>query len=85
VVAQDIYLQPKEQQVMAVFGRADTTMTRQQLVEVVGMPLHCICGRVNSLLTKKVLSVRGFRIDPATRKRQELIGLPRAVARVARL
>lgn len=70
------YLQPKEQQVMAAFkGRADT-FTRQQLVDVVGMPLHCVCGRINSLLTKRALRVRGFHVDPQTRKRQELLGLP---------
>ncbi len=70
------YLQPKEQQVMAAFkGRADT-FTRQQLVDVDGMPLHCVCGRINSLLTKRALRVRGFHVDPATRKRQELLGLP---------
>ncbi len=52
------YLQPKEQQVMAAFkGRADT-FTRQQLVDVVGMPLHCVCGRINSLLSKRALRDR---------------------------
>lgn len=71
------YLQPKEQQVMAAFrGRADTTLTRQQLVDAIGMPLNAVCGRVNSLLTKKALCVRGFHVDPKTRKRQELVGLP---------
>lgn len=71
------YLQPKEQQVMAAFrGRADTTLTRQQLVDATGMPLNAVCGRVNSLLAKKALCVRGFRVDPSTRKRQELVGLP---------
>lgn len=71
------YLQPKEQQVMAAFrGRASTTLTRQQLVDVIGMPLNAVCGRVNSLLTKKALCVRGFHVDPKTRKRQELVGLP---------
>lgn len=71
------YLQPKEVMVLAAFkGRADVTYTRQQLVMVVGMPLNAVCGRANSLLTKKALRVRGFHLDPATRKRQELLGLP---------
>lgn len=71
------YLQPKEQQVLAAFrGRADTTFTRQQLVDAIGMPLNAVCGRVNSLLAKKALCVRGFHVDPKTRKRQELVGLP---------
>ncbi len=70
------YLQPKERQVMAAFkGRADT-FTRQQLVDVVGMPLHCVCARIHSLLTKRALRVRGFHVDPHTRKPQELLGLP---------
>jgi hypothetical protein len=69
-------LQPAERRVMSVFkGNADT-FTRQQLVDVVGLPLHSICGRANSLLAKKVLCVRGSRVDPVTKKRQELIGLP---------
>jgi hypothetical protein len=70
------YLQPKEAQVLSVFRGAGDTFTRQQLVDAVGMPLNAICGRANSLLAKKVLCVRGFSIDPHTRKRQELLGLP---------
>ena len=71
------YLQPKEQIIIAAFkGRADVTYTRQQLVVAVGMPLNAVCGRANSLLTKKALRVRGFQVDPQTRKRQELLGLP---------
>lgn len=50
--------------------------TRKQLVDAVGMELSAVCGRVNSLLAKKALCVRGFFVDPKTRKRQELVGLP---------
>lgn len=70
------YLQPKEEQVLQVFRGAADTFTRQQLVDAVGMPLNAVCGRANSLLAKKVLCVRGFHLDPHTRKRQELLGLP---------
>ena len=71
------HLQNMERRVLYAFqGRADTTFTRQQLAVAVGMPLNAICGRANSLLTKKVLCVRGFHLDPATRKRQELLGYP---------
>jgi hypothetical protein len=69
-------LQPAEKRVLSAFKGSADTYTRQQLVDAVGLPLHSICGRANSLLAKKVLCVRGSRIDPVTRKRQELIGLP---------
>lgn len=71
------YLQPKEREVMAVFERTPAgRYTRQQLSTMTGMPLHCICGRVRSLLDKNRLVVLGETIDPATRKPQELLGLP---------
>ncbi len=71
------YLQPKEREVMAVFERAPGgRYTRPQLSEITGMPLHCICGRVRSLLDKKQIVVHGETIHPATRKPQELLGLP---------
>jgi len=70
------YLQPKEAQVLAAFNRPETMLTRQQLADALGWGINVVCGRVNSLLTKHVLAVRGSRIDPATHKRQELIGLP---------
>ena len=71
------YLQPREREVMAVFDRTPGgRYTRQQLSTLTGMPLHCICGRVRSLLDKKRIAVHGETIDPATRKPQELLGLP---------
>lgn len=69
-------LQPREAQVMSAFRCTNDTFTRQQLVAKVGMPLNCVCGRVKSLLDKKALTIRGEHVDPFTRKRQELIGLP---------
>ena len=59
-------------------AQQESVATRLITLPVVGMSINAICGRVNSLLTKKTLCVRGFRIDKATRKRQELIGLPLA-------
>ena len=71
------YLQPKEREVMAVFERAPGgRYTRQQLSTLTGMPLHCICGRVRSLLDKHQIAVHGETVDPDTRKPQELLGLP---------
>lgn len=70
------YLQPKEAQIMRAFKDPAHTYTRQQLVDVVGMPLNAVCGRANSLIEKRALCVRGHHVDPHTRKRQELIGLP---------
>ena len=70
------YLQPKEQQVMAVFRTIFILRTRQELASSLGWGINVVCGRVNSLLTKGALAVRGSRIDPGTRKRQELLGLP---------
>jgi hypothetical protein len=40
------------------------------------MPLHGVCGRVDSLLTKGVLVEEGERRDPFTSKRQKLLRLP---------
>ena len=69
-------LQDKEKRLMAAFkGQADT-FTRQELVDVVGMPLNTVCGRANSLIAKRVLCVRGFAINPGSGKRREVLGLP---------
>ena len=62
--------------VLAAFHRVETTLTRQQLAAALGWGINVVCGRVNSLLAKGALAVRGSRMDPATRKRQELLGLP---------
>jgi ribulose kinase len=70
------YLQPKEAQVMAVFGCAENTFTRQQLSRITRMPLEGVCGRVRSLLDKKALAVRGYIYNRRTRKTRELLGLP---------
>lgn len=70
-----LQLQEREKVLMTAFkGRADT-FTRQQLVDVVGMPLNAVCGRANSLLAKKVLCVRGFLVNPDSGKRREMLGL----------
>jgi 5-methylcytosine-specific restriction endonuclease McrA len=69
-------LQPKERAVLSVFGGPADTYTRQQLADKACMPINVVCGRVNSLVAKKALCVRGSRVDPLTRKRQELLGFP---------
>lgn len=71
------YLQPKERAVMALFTGPEVKLTRQQIAERAPMPLHCVCGRVNSLVTKGVLEECGTRRDPSTGKSQALLRLPR--------
>ena len=73
------YFSAKEKQVMNAFADTTVTLTRQQLVQAAGMPINCVCGRARALLDRRVLSVRGVRIDPNTHKTQELLGLPVAV------
>ena len=70
------YLQPRERDVMALFQKESTTLTRKQIAACTGLELSCVCGRVNSLVTKNRLAVRGDSIDHVTGKRQEVLGLP---------
>lgn len=69
------YLQPKEQAVMRVFGPG-TKLSRQQISEVARIPLHTVCGRVDSLISKGKLVEEGERRDPMTGKRQKLLWVP---------
>jgi hypothetical protein len=77
-----IDLQPKEKQIMALFeapmrmGRNPVELSRQQISKVLNLPINCICGRVNSLVTKGQLIERGERVDPQTHKSQKLLRLP---------
>lgn len=71
------YLQPKERAVMALFTGPEVALSRQQIAELAPMPLHCVCGRVNSLVTKGTLEEAGTRRDPHTGKSQALLRLPR--------
>lgn len=71
------YLQPKERAVMALFTGPEVKLSRQQIAERAPMPLHCVCGRVNSLLAAGRLMEEGDRRDPSTGKRQKLLRLPR--------
>ena len=71
------YLQPKERAVMALFTGPQVTLTRKQIAALARMELHCVCGRVNSLVAKGSLEEAGTRRDPATGKSQALLRLPR--------
>lgn len=71
------YLQPKEQAVMALFYGPQVALSRQQIAGMLPMPINCVCGRVDSLLTGGHLEEHGDRIDPLTNKRQKLVRLPR--------
>ena len=69
-------LQDREKQVLAAFTSPDVTYTRQQLEQLVGMPINAVCGRVRSLLDKDALVVRGEIKCQTTGKYRELLGLP---------
>lgn len=69
------YLSPKEAQVMRLF-RPGTSLSRQQISQKARMPINGVCGRVDSLLAAGRLEERGFRVDPATHKRQKLLRIP---------
>ncbi len=69
------HLQACELQILRVFG-PDTKLSRQQISEVTRMPLHGVCGRVNSLVAKKILIEEGTRRCPMTGKQQKLLRLP---------
>jgi hypothetical protein len=49
------YLQPKERALMALFTGPDVAMTREQLAARLGWKEAAVCGRANSLVTKKQL------------------------------
>lgn len=71
------YLQPAQQRVMDLFTSTSVVMTRKEITAALGdMELSSVCGRVRALLDAKRLAPRGERIDPKTRKPQELVGLP---------
>jgi hypothetical protein len=70
------YLQPKERAILALFTGPQVKLSRQQISAVLPMPINCVCGRVDSLLSAGHLVEQGDRIDPATRKRQKLLQLP---------
>ena len=66
------YIQPKEQQVVDAIV-AHGSLSRQQIAVHAGMPINCVCGRVNSLLEARILEEHGERLDPLTRKHQKLV------------
>lgn len=70
-----LYLQPKQQQIMTLFG-PHTRLSRQQISEQSRMPINGVCGRVDSLIAAGLLEEDGERIDPHTHKRQKLLRLP---------
>lgn len=71
-----LYLQPKQQQIMALFGPT-TQLSRQQISRKARMAINGVCGRVDSLITAGLLEEHGERIDPHTNKRQKLLRRPR--------
>lgn len=70
------WMQPKEALIISKFTHEQIKLTRKQLALLTGLELSCVCGRVNSLMTKHALVSRGTTKDPMTGKSQELVGLP---------
>lgn len=70
-------LPPMEARVMRVFetAGAGSSYSRQQIAQISGMPINCVCGRVNTLIANGLLEERGTRIDPNTHKPQKLVRL----------
>ena len=68
-------LAPMEARVMQVFERSSSgaSYSRQQIAQISGMPINCVCGRVSTLVESGVLEERGTRIDPQTNKPQKLL------------
>lgn len=68
-------LSDREREVMRAFLTERDVLSRQEISEFTGMALSGIYGRVNSLLAKGVLCVRGRRKISAGRW-HDLVGLP---------
>lgn len=70
-------LQPMEAKIMRIFSRRPKAqLTRQQIANQSRLPLHCVCGRVNSLVKKGALVVHTEKVDQKTRRPREVLGLP---------
>jgi hypothetical protein len=69
------YVQPKQAEILALFSADGATFTRQQIATLTGMPINCVCGRVNALVADRILEEHGDRVDPVTHKRQKLLRL----------
>jgi hypothetical protein len=70
------YLQPKELAVMALFTGPDVALTREQIAERLRWKEAAVCGRANSLVTKKQLEeIDGGKT--ASGRSAKLLRLPR--------
>ncbi len=76
-------LNRREREVMALFTNTEMAISRKQIFEILQKKLGDdapgeggVTGRVNALVAANRLAHRGERIDPKTRKPQELVGLP---------
>ena len=70
-------LAPQEQRVVHAI-EAFGSQTREELANATGLRLSAVCGRVNALIASGVLSERGTRINPASRKANKLVCLASA-------
>ena len=74
------HLSATQQMVMDCFDGAETFLTREQIAAQTNLKLSSVCGRVRALIDANRLRVRGSVRDLHTGKRQELLGLPKAVS-----
>jgi hypothetical protein len=61
---------------MALFTGPEVALSRQQIAQLSGLPINCVCGRADSLIAAGRLVEEGERRDPHTGKRQKLLRLP---------
>lgn len=79
-----VELSKREREVMALFTDYDIVLSRKQIWKQLCARQGDFapgeggtCGRINTLINDKgLLAARGERVDPKTRKPQELVGLP---------
>jgi len=68
-------LQNKEMEVLAAIQEAGRPMTREQIAQVLGWKESQVCGRVNSLVAKRVLEESGT-VKTSSGRSAKLVGLP---------
>jgi len=73
------YVQPKQAEILALFGADGATFTRQQISVLTGMSINGVCGRVHSLVEDGILEEKGEHYDPVTHKRQKLLRLAKGL------
>lgn len=68
-------LQPMERKIVRLLESSGSPLSRRQMASIANLEINSVCGRVNSLLEKGVLTVAGYHVDHNTHRRHELLGL----------